>query len=139
MSKTIHQRVIEWFASGDNGSSSESIVFHMTGCERGACFSYPSDPSDLGRCLRLLARLPEWELRMAEMAQYGPGWAGIVSRWNEIKQSMIDEVGIDWSKGKSAPKTYNLMKLAIADGYRNDERYNCTFSEDGCLSSAWRK
>ena len=52
---------------------------------------------------------------------------------------MIEEVGIDWSKSKRAPLTYKAMKLAQANGYRNDARYECTFSDDGSLSSAWRK
>ena len=73
------------------------------------------------------------------MAKFSPGWAGLVARWDKIAGSMADEVGIDWSKGESAPITYALMQQAIADGYRKDPRYECSFREDGTLRSYMRR
>lgn len=72
--------------------------------------STPSDPSDLGRCLRLLERIPEWKSRISEMANAGGEWPTFSERWDEMARSMADEVGIDWSKGDKATKTYALMK-----------------------------
>lgn len=131
--------IVRWFLSGDNGSSSEAVVAHMTGNVEGYhgwMLPPPCDPDDLGRCLRLLEQHPAWALRIHEMAQYGPGWAGLCAQWNAIASSMAEEVGIDWSKGKNAPRTYRLMWLAEADGYRRDPNYDCTFTEDGRLSTA---
>jgi hypothetical protein len=147
------QSIVRWFLSDDNGTSSETIVAHMTGCtdlirvhdddEDDSSPRFwgmaPSDPSDLGRCLRLLERYPEWKLRIQEMAVYGPDWAGICAQWDVIVASMQAEVGIDWSKGKNAAATYRLMELAIAEGYRRDPAWECTYSEDGTLSSTTRK
>ena len=112
------REVIAWFASDDTGMSSEAIAFHMTGiksCDTWWCA--PSDPADLGRCLRLLERFPEWKARMGEMVIHGGEWIGIIPHWNELANLMTDEVGIDWSKGRSAPITYAAMKtyLAIKD------------------------
>lgn len=134
--KTIEQRVIEWLLSDDTGDSSKSICRHMMLNEGCGPFSYPSDPADLGRCLRLLARIPEWEDRIGEMTQNGPGWAGQVAVWWELEKTMRDEVGIDWSKGQSAPITYAAMKKAQANGYKADKRWACTFRHDGTMSSA---
>ena len=99
--------VLDWMTGGDTGMSSKEIAMHMTTGQ--ADRSYPLDPADLGRCLRLLERFPEWRPRIGEMAKYGPVWARYVERWDEMAQSMADEVGIDWSKGRSAPRTYDLM------------------------------
>lgn len=136
---SIQERVIKWLLSGDTGSSSKAICAHMIGSGSGDGYSYPSDPSDLGRCLRLLELIPEWKPRIAEMAQYSPGWAGLLAEWDVLTELMANEVGIHWEKGKSAPETYKAMKLAQANGYRNDDRFECTFTERGTLSSARRK
>lgn len=104
--------VIAWFCSNDTGMSSKCIAAALSGVKPEDIRhpGTPSDPADLGRCLRLLERFPEWKPRMAEMATVSKQWAAVIPYWDEVSQSMIDEVGIDWSKGKSAPKTYNLMK-----------------------------
>lgn len=107
MNSDIGQRTARWLSSHDTGMSSTAIVCHMVG---GHCDgSYPLDVSDLGRCLRLLELIPQWKGRMHEMARYGGAWAGLASHWEEIAASMADEVGIDWSKGKAAPKTRALI------------------------------
>lgn len=134
--ETIERRAIEWLLSDDTGSSSEAMCRHMIGIGRADCFLYPYDPADLGRCLRLLAKFPEWIPRISEMAQYGPGWAGQVEVWGYLADLMTQEVGIDWSKGDRAPNTFAAMKMAQANGYRNDPNYACTFHADGALSSA---
>jgi hypothetical protein len=104
-------RFSRWLVSGDTGLSSESIAMHMLGW---ACRgNYPHDPSDLGRCLRLLAIFPEWQCRIGEMAVYGPEWAEIARRWPELSALMAGEVGIGWEKGRSAPITYAAMRAAI--------------------------
>lgn len=139
MTKSIERRALEWLLSGDTGSSSRAIVRHMFGVASGDVWSYPSDPGDLGRCLRLLELIPEWKPRIQEMASTGPGWAGQVAIWDDLASSMDTEVGIDWSKGKRAPETYRKMKMAQADGYRNDPEWECRFNQDGTLTTAQRK
>src|ERR1035441_7297858 len=58
--------------AGDTGLSSETMcLYFISGRapERLRGFSgpcYPLDPSDLGRCLRLLDVVPEWRARLAE-------------------------------------------------------------------------
>lgn len=105
--------VFKWMRGHDCGASSEAIAMHMMA---GWCDgSYPYDPSDLGRCLRLLKQFPEWKPRMREMAAYGPAWAAYVSRWDDMAACMDAEVGIDWSKGRRAHKTYDLMHELVGE------------------------
>jgi hypothetical protein len=101
--------VINWLAGDDRGLSSENIACHMVGLHERVSGFTPSDPDDLGRCLRLLERFPEWKSHIGEMTQYGKEWAALVPHWDELAQMMADEVGIDWSKGKRAPLTYKAM------------------------------
>lgn len=138
---TVYQRAINWIVGDDTGLSSEAIWAHMMCAseEEHRRSNYPSDPADLGRCLRLLELIPEWRGRIQEMRIYSPGWAGLCERWDDIVAMMDEEVGIDWSKNKGgAVRTYMAMKLAIADGYRKNPKYSCTFNADGTLSS-WGK
>jgi hypothetical protein len=82
---------------------------------------------------------PEWKPRMAEMANHGFLWAAMIARWDDMASCMEREVGIDWSKGRAAIETYNLMKRIKADAYRANPDYECTFSDEGHLRSASRK
>lgn len=102
------RKAFQWLFAGDTGMSSEAILGHMVaGVSSGR---YPYDPSDLGRCLRLLDKFPHWEPRIPEMAKYGPVWVQYSLHWPDLRKSMEEETGTNWEKGKSAPKTYELMK-----------------------------
>lgn len=100
-----------WIARGSVGLSSKRIWTHMTGTiTSGNTSDYPYDPDDLNRCLLLLEAVPEWKARMGEMAAHGAVWAALAARWDEITQSFLDEVGLNWSKADTAKKTYDLMQ-----------------------------
>jgi hypothetical protein len=120
-------RIAEWLASGDTGSSSKAIMLWLSAgvkeSEWGA--STPSDPSDLGRCLRLLDRMPEWKARMPEMAGAGGLWPTFAERWSEIEASFLSECGgklpakddYSWK----AQKTYDLMRQVHDAAYAKDK------------------
>lgn len=112
---TPEQRAIRWIVGSDTGTSSQSIWAQMMGAGQPAwCgWSYPHDPSDLGRCLRLLALIPEWKPRLPEMAEHGPAWAALVAQWDALAAMMNEEVGIDRSKGGKAPRTYAAMRAIL--------------------------
>lgn len=102
------KKFMAWMKGWDTGLSSEALGFHMMlGDSTG---HWPSDPADLGRCLRLLDLFPEWETRILEMKRYGQEWKAYSENWAQLRQSMAEEVGVDWSKGKRAQKTYDLMR-----------------------------
>src|SRR5579875_546641 len=79
------ERAAEWLLSDDTGLSSMAIVARMLGARHGH-FPYPHDPSDLGRCLRLLERIPEWRARLGEMTAASPEWAALIGAWDELER-----------------------------------------------------
>lgn len=103
---------IDWLLSGDTGISSECICAVMTGskCRDG---STPSDPSDFGRCYRLLQHFPEWKARMGEVAKKYPEWTALVREWDAL--TALYEEGIR-RKDRCAPKLYARMKELIEEG-----------------------
>ncbi|MCY1399786.1 hypothetical protein D9M71_148520 [compost metagenome] len=115
-SETVGQRAAKWIVDGRVGMSSKAIWAHMTDTPlKDDRYSYPLDPDDLNRCLLLLDLIPEWKPRMHEMEEHGPNWAGLAAQWKTISDCFLEEVGLDWCKGKSAPNTYALMKKAIGE------------------------
>lgn len=94
---TPPQSAMDWIAGDDTGCSSRAIWAHMSGAKRRVSASdYPHDPSDFGRCYRLLALVPEWRPRIAEMAVYGPHWAALVGVWDDLEamyETALDTVG----------------------------------------------
>lgn len=144
MSGTMHERVLEWFASGDTGLSSKTIALWLTirGVPAGWGPYTPADPSDLGRCLRLLARVPEFRERFSEMTHAGELWPTFVERWDEIEAVFIEECGGKLlAKGEgggiSCPRTYRLMQLVRADAYEA-AGYDVKRAPDGTMRSATR-
>ena len=94
-----------WLAGGDTGTSSMTIWSVMTGYPIERTPSVPWDPSDFGRCHRLLAKFPGWRARMGEVATKHPAWAGLVAAWDELTALYIEE----FPTGR-APKLYARMK-----------------------------
>lgn len=99
-----------WIDGHDTGLSSETIWCFMSGVPfalrlggRGPC--YPLDPSDFGRCYRLLALAPEWRARIGEMASV-KGWEKMAPAWDEM--TALYEREIQRPDG-NAPELYDLM------------------------------
>jgi hypothetical protein len=112
----VPRAALDWLVGGDTGLSSKFVWVHMAGGnpkERGWGVNYPLDPADLGRCLRLLQRVPEWQPRIHEMAQYSPEWNALCASWANLAAEMEREVGIGWEKGRSAPETYKSMRTIL--------------------------
>ncbi len=107
---TERQRADVWVARGEHGLSSFAIWAHMVGAAHGARMSYPLDPSDLNRCLKLIALVPEWKSRISEMGEHGGKWKALANNWEDLEDCFIAEAGVNWSKASSAPKTYKMMK-----------------------------
>lgn len=72
-----------WAAGPDTGLSSLTIWSTLMGRPNDRP-SYPYDPSDFGRCYRLLHAIPGWRERIGEMAAV-PGWERLASAWDELE------------------------------------------------------
>lgn len=109
--KISPERLGAWIRSWDTGLSSEAIFHYMTlGIKGGAT---PADPSDLGRCLRLLECFPEWKPRMVEMSDVSKEWALLIPHWSAIEASFLAEAGGSLPgrcQNWSAPATYEMMR-----------------------------
>lgn len=108
----------DWLASDDTGISSKTIYRHMLGypvLQPG----YPHDPSDFGRCYRLLALMPAWRARMGEMAAFGKEWARLAAAWDGLTALYEAEVDVSVlphrakSKDGMARRLYDRMKDVI--------------------------
>lgn len=103
---------MDWLLSGDTGISSEAICAVMTGskCRDG---HPPSDPSDFGRCYRLLQHFPEWRPRMNKMVAAYPEWTGLVREWDALTALYEEEIK---NPNGMAPKLYARMQELIEEG-----------------------
>jgi len=110
---TVEERAARWIVDGRVGMSSKAIWAHMTGASM-AKTRPPADPDDVNRCLLLLDLIPEWAPRMGEMVIHGGEWAQLAPIWPELASQFIEEAGLNWVKGATAPKTYAMMKAASA-------------------------
>ena len=111
------KQVIKWLAHGDVGLSSQCMAMWLAFGERmdGPFGAHPHDPSDMDRCLKLLHYAPGLRDRLQKMAELNKKWAALVARWDEIEAMQMDEIGLNWTKAQSAPRTYALMQ-EIIDG-----------------------
>lgn len=110
MRKDTLQRACAWVVRDDTGLSSKQLWAVMMGVPPGRSY-YPSDPDDLGRCLRLLDAVPEWKPRIREMAGQSAEWDALTARWGDLEASFLTECGsLRPGYGARAPRTYALMK-----------------------------
>jgi hypothetical protein len=106
------QKVIKWLCHGEVGSSSHCMAMWLAFGEVGDV-SHPYDPDDLDRCLKLLDDAPELRGVLTSMGKLSPHWDALISRWDAIEKSHLDEVGLGWTKARRAPLTYDLMRSAL--------------------------
>lgn len=122
MTETIEMRALRWATSGDTGTSSLTIMRHMLGLphDDGFGVSEPSDGSDLGRCMRLLRAVPEWQPRMPEMAPLSHTWAALVPHWETLAALLESEIGPDLPWHGSSPRTNKRIREIIDAARQKD-------------------
>lgn len=99
-----------WLQNGDTGISSETIWSVMMGRRPKGQHWYPdtpSDPSDFGRCYRLLTVMPSWRERLPEVAAKYPEWKPLVEAWDELTALYEEEIK---NTSGMAPKLYARME-----------------------------
>lgn len=106
------EQVLDWLANGEVGESSRCMAMWLAfgKLARDSFGGYPHDPDDMDRCLKLLHRAPGLRERLHKMAELNKGWEALVARWDEIEAMQMDEIGLGWTKARSAPRTYALMR-----------------------------
>ena len=102
-----------WLAGGDTGISSRTIwhvMMRQDWDDQTWGPDVPHDPSDFGRCVRLLEEFPAWRARMGEVCAAYPKWSGLVEAWDDLEGLYNEEL----PTGR-APKLWARMQ-ALADG-----------------------
>lgn len=103
-----------WWNSDDTGTSSKYLagVLSDRRGRGGTCLegNHPHDPSDLGRCLRMLDAAPELRENMPMMSDpiHGPVWNALFAHWNELESLYREEL-----PSGNAPRCYERMKQII--------------------------
>jgi len=69
-----------WLASDDVGESSRFMASVLSGAFK-ANFAIPYDPSDFGRCVRMIEVVPELKGRIHLMCEHGPMWTAVADNW----------------------------------------------------------
>lgn len=107
----IQRAALKWALSDRTGISSMAMCAATMGLrpdpEVGS--NWPSDPSDLGRCLDFLTAVPEARRRLGRVAKLHRTWARLIKRWDELESLYKSE-----RPSGQAPKTYDLMRALTA-------------------------
>lgn len=99
----IPQAAINWVCGPDTGTSSKTIWAALSGAagpgplHLGWSLSHydiPYDAADLGRCVRMLDLIPEWQGRLAEVVEVFPAYAPIIERWDELTRLYREGRGV---------------------------------------------
>jgi hypothetical protein len=98
----------EWWRSWDTGESSKTIWRVMMG-QRVVPEAVPHDPSDFGRCHRLLAAFPEWRARLSEMRKVR-GWSALVDAWPKLEALFVEE-----SPSGQCPKLFAAIQTCVRE------------------------
>jgi|WetSurMetagenome_2_1015567.scaffolds.fasta_scaffold01420_19 hypothetical protein len=125
----MKEKILNWYITGERGMSSESISAFMVGLKPKHGYSYPSDPSDFKRCLKLLIAVPEIRPRLNEMRKIDKYWNALIEHWKEVEDCFMSEVS-EWLTSefsqKSATITYALMKKIYSDAENKEKQISTT-------------
>lgn len=122
------QEAMRWMQNCDTGISSQAIMQMMLGAKPPPD-TYPRDDGDLGRCIRLLERIPAWRARLHEMDAVGYVWASLVRHWDELESLYRAEIANPSKTRKGPWPTYERMQQLIAEGLYADPNVT-VFSRD---------
>jgi len=104
-----HERAQWWMKYGETGLSSKTMWYHFMNCADFA-IDYPHDPSDFGRCYKLLEAVPEWKSRIKELASLSPVWKKLVENWDKLSRMYEDLINTKAEKGS---EMFDLMQSLI--------------------------
>lgn len=112
----VNTKIREWLNGTDTGSSSRALAHEAAGMTGDT--SHPHDPSDLGRCLRLIARVPEARAAVDALAEKNPYWKALAPEWDNLKALYISEM----DDPKGGRKTYAAMRALLDPVEKADKR-----------------
>jgi hypothetical protein len=106
-SKSVQDKAMFWLNNGHVGLSSKTMWNCLMGNKRFP-IDIPWDPDDFGRCYKLLETVPEWKIRLHEVAKLSPVWSRLVTNWDKLNEYYEDQV-----KNKKPNGMYEFMEKLI--------------------------
>lgn len=112
---------LEWLLGTDTGISSKTIFFVLASTEQlRTCTNLdwddvPHDPSDFGRCHRLLEKFPAWRDRLDEVAEAYPAWQPFADAWEQMTALYLEEAPTGY-----CGKLYDFMRKLRTGAGRGD-------------------
>lgn len=104
--------LIKWFLNENTGNSSECLAQRLSGLGTSRK-DHPHDPADFNRCLNLLHCVPALRKNLELVPRISKQWRAIYKHWDAIEASLLEEVGLNWTKSNKATKTYRLMRSIL--------------------------
>ncbi len=115
----VQEQVDAWFQHGELGLSSKVMACKFTGNIGPASNhpeGYPSDPSDLRRCMLLLEWAPGLRLELHQMRCVSIQWQVLIKHWEELEMLLTMEMP-KWKEPNrlgSAPRCLQRMKELLS-------------------------
>lgn len=89
----VLKKIVAWLCSSDTGVSSKTMVSAITGVPM-EDVDVPHDPSDFGRCHRLLTAVPELREHLALVSKKYPKWNEIIGNWDRLTSLYLRDLSI---------------------------------------------
>lgn len=99
----------EWFVNGNTGESSRTLALWLAEGKRANRVSYPFDPADFNRCVRLLESVPVLRANLHTLPQLSKEWAALYDNWSILEETLRKEM----EGGFTAQETYRLMRQIL--------------------------
>lgn len=99
----------EWFVNGNTGESSRTLALWLAEGKRANRVSYPFDPADFNRCVRLLEAVPALRANLHTLSQLSKEWAALYDNWSILEETLRKEM----EEGFTAQETYRLMRQIL--------------------------
>lgn len=99
----------EWFVNGNTGESSRTLALWLAEGKRANRVSYPFDPADFNRCVRLLEAVPALRANLHTLPHLSKEWAALYDNWSILEETLRKEM----ERGFTAQETYRLMRQIL--------------------------
>lgn len=119
LDQALSRKALEWLANGEKNPASETLAMWLAFGVRKLVAGHPPHPrtpSDFDRCLGLLAECPELRERLPHLSTLSPAWAALGANWRELEDQHLHEVGLGFTKGPFAMRTYAALQDVLAGG-----------------------
>lgn len=112
----VKSKIRAWMDGTDTGMSSKSLAREAAGIPERE-ISHPHDTADLGRCLRLIARIPEVRAAVDGLAAKDAYWKALAPEWDRLTRLYIDATATEKWK-----PVYSAMRAVLDPVEKADKR-----------------